>query len=144
MDRIPDRPSSPGSPLVLSNRRDFVKKLLLLGGAPLLAKRGLWAAAGRAKLEYQYRTIEFPNFILPSMHNALMGCFRCQDKCPANAPFVASPTRLEDVTEEETEKILNGTPDDALLKSMGRKLQGFGASKQSFPVFTRNLRALLR
>ncbi len=85
----------------------------------------------------------FPNFILPSMHNALMGCMRCQDKCPVNAPF-AAPTRLEDVSEEETEKCLKGTPDDALIQSLSRKLKGFVSDKESFPVFRRNLKALLR
>jgi epoxyqueuosine reductase len=87
---------------------------------------------------------EFPNFILPSMHNALMGCLKCQDKCPENEKFISAKVKLEDVTEEETEKILKGTPDDALLKSMGCKLKGFGGSKEGFPVFTRNLQPLLR
>jgi epoxyqueuosine reductase len=345
MDRIPDRPSSPGSPLVHSNRRDFVKSLLLLGGVPWLAKRGLGAAAGRGKFEYQYRTMsvshfsamqafidklrdegrlsrnptfrsyidpkkrnfalpegfktaksliviaivnpplavafhpggrvrqvvlspgyyndgitadlllrvvredivrdpaarieltraphlklaavrsglgfygrnnicyvegmgsylalnacltdhefpedhwqplamhpecercdicygacptgaisrdrfvidagrcltlyneipgEFPNFILPSMHNALMGCLKCQENCPLNEKSAPAPIRLEDVTEEETEKSLKGIPDDALIRSLSRKLKGFVSDKESFPVFTRNLRALLR
>ncbi len=100
--------------------------------------------AGRCLTLYNEIPGKFPNFILPSMHNALMGCMRCQDKCPANATFAAATVRLDDVTEEETEKILKGTPDDALLQSMERKLRGFGASPEGFPVFTRNLRALLR
>jgi len=87
---------------------------------------------------------EFPNFILPSMHNSLMGCMKCQDKCPANEKYLAAAEKLEPVTEEETKKILDGTPDDALLKSLGRKLKSFGASKEGFPTFTRNLRMLIR
>jgi epoxyqueuosine reductase len=78
------------------------------------------------------------------MHNALMGCMKCQDRCPANAKPLASTIRLDDVAEEETKMILDGKPDDALFKSMAKKLKGFGSSKEYFPTFTRNLKALLR
>jgi epoxyqueuosine reductase len=100
--------------------------------------------AGKCISLYNEIPGELPNFILPSMHNALMGCMKCQEKCPANAKFLASPTRLEDVTEEETKKILDGTPDEALFNSLARKLKSFGASKEALPVFTRNLKALIR
>jgi len=89
---------------------------------------------------------EFPEWIRPDAHNALMGCLRCQWRCPANREVIKSTGRLEDVTEEETKKILEGTPDKELLDSLSRKLKGFypTRSEEHFPVFTRNLRVLLR
>jgi epoxyqueuosine reductase len=100
--------------------------------------------AGRCLTLYNEIPGKFPNFILPSMHNALMGCLRCQEKCPVNEKSAPAPLRLEDVTEEETEKCLKGTPDNALIQSLSRKLKGFVSDKESFPVFRRNLGALLR
>jgi len=89
---------------------------------------------------------KFPTWILPSMHNALMGCIKCQYPCPENEKFVPLSERLEDVTESETLKILNGEPDEKLLASLSQKLRKFtpANSKEYFPIFTRNLRALIR
>jgi epoxyqueuosine reductase len=89
---------------------------------------------------------KFPEWIRPDAHNALMGCFRCQSCCPANREVIKLAGRLEDVTEEETRRILAGTPDEESLNSISRKLKGFypTQSEEDFPVFTRNLRVLLR
>jgi len=72
--------------------------------------------------------------------------FRCQSCCPANREVIKLTGRLEDVTEEETRRILDGTPDKELLDSLSRKLKGFypTQSEEDFPVLTRNLRVLLR
>jgi hypothetical protein len=80
------------------------------------------------------------------MHNALMGCLKCQTPCPANAGIEDLGGRLEAVSEEETGKILAGAADDALLMSLRAKLKGHQAvaSKEAFPVLTRNLGWLLR
>jgi epoxyqueuosine reductase len=88
---------------------------------------------------------EFPNYILGSMHHALMGCMQCKSPCPVNDGFTELSGNLEDVSEEETAKILKGTPDDALLKSLQRKLREFRAvSKNQFPILKRNLSQLIR
>jgi epoxyqueuosine reductase len=89
---------------------------------------------------------DFPNFILGSMHHALMGCMRCKTPCPVNEGIAELSGNLEDVSEEETRKILKGTPDDALLKSLQRKLRQFRAvaSKDQFPIMSRNLKTLIR
>jgi epoxyqueuosine reductase len=88
---------------------------------------------------------EFPEWIRSDAHNALMGCFRCQSCCPADREVIKLAGRLEDVTEEETRRILDGTPDKELLNSLSRKLKGSypTQSEEDFPVFTRNLRVLL-
>ncbi len=88
---------------------------------------------------------EFPEWVSPQAHNALIGCMRCQMYCPANHEHVRLTGRLEDITEDETQRILGGKVDAKLLTSLSRKLRNFGpaGSKETFPVFTRNLRALM-
>ncbi len=102
--------------------------------------------AGRCITLYNENDGKFPNFILPSMHHALMGCMRCQTRCPENGGLAELSGNLADVTEEETAKILKGNSDDVLLASLRRKLPGFPAldSKEPFSVLTRNLKALIR
>lgn len=89
---------------------------------------------------------EFPNYILGSMHHALMGCMRCKEPCPINQGIASLSGTLEDITEEETRKILSGTADDALLGSLRRKLRQFRAlsSRDQFPILKRNLSVLIR
>jgi len=89
---------------------------------------------------------EFPNFIYGSMHHALMGCISCNSPCPANEGIAELSGNLEDVTEEETQKILQGKPDDMLLESLQKKLKGFRAAKtkELFPILARNLNVLIR
>lgn len=95
---------------------------------------------------YNENSGEFPNYILGSMHHALMGCMQCKSPCPANEGIAELSGKLEDVSEEETRKILSGTSDDALLRSLQRKLRQFraAASKDQFPILKRNLSVLIR
>lgn len=88
---------------------------------------------------------EFPDWIQPEVHNSLMGCMKCQNKCPANREVILKTIYLEDITEEETEQILKGTSSPELLESLSRKLRGFypATSEESFQIFTRNLRMLI-
>jgi len=88
----------------------------------------------------------FPNWILPSMHHALMGCMRCQVPCRVNDSFSEVTGDLGEVSEEDTRKILQGNADDALLTSLQQKLRlpSTVASRATVPVLARNLRALIR
>jgi epoxyqueuosine reductase len=94
-----------------------------------------------------YNEIEgiFPKWIKPAVHNVLIGCMKCQAPCPANKNVITQTGRLEDITEQETKKILNGKPDPKLLKTLSKKLRDFypAQSAESFTIFTRNLKALL-
>jgi epoxyqueuosine reductase len=101
--------------------------------------------AGRCITLYNEVNGVFPNWILPSMHNALMGCMKCQLGCPENERAGLATLRGEDIDEEETAKILEGRPDDRLLGTLSRKLRGFppASDPAQFPILTRNLRALL-
>jgi epoxyqueuosine reductase len=111
-----------------------------------ITKENFVIDAGRCLSLYNEIGGEFPEWINTSAHNAIMGCLRCQLCCPANRDVVKQTGRLEDITEEETAKILNGKPDKVLLESLSKKLKGFTPtrSEELFPVLTRNLRVLLK
>jgi len=101
--------------------------------------------AGRCITLYNEVDGAFPNWVLPSMHNALMGCMKCQTGCPENQKVGCTVMTGEEIDEEETAKILEGKPDDRLLESLGRKLRGFppATDRAQFPILTRNLKGLL-
>jgi epoxyqueuosine reductase len=96
-----------------------------------------------------YNEIEgnFPDWMDKDIHNALFGCMRCQQSCPANTAVIDLYERFEDVSEEETRKILDGKPDDELLESIVKKLRianDANSLKQFFPIVSRNLQVLLK
>jgi len=88
---------------------------------------------------------EFPTWIEPDAHNALMGCVRCQLTCPANSEVSKKTQQLGSVSEQETKKILDSYSDDELIHSLYEKLRMFTpeTAYYFFPVISRNLRALL-
>ena len=51
---------------------------------------------------------EFPDRLPKNAHNSLFGCLRCQQYCPVNSKVIEKIIRLEDITEEETNMILEG------------------------------------
>jgi len=87
-----------------------------------------------------------PDWIPAEAHNALIGCMRCQEKCPANCEVINSTIRLEDITEEETKMILNGTTNEKTVKSISDKLKmcQHEDAERMLPVIKRNLSFLLR
>jgi epoxyqueuosine reductase len=85
---------------------------------------------------------EFPSWINPDAHNALMGCMRCQLKCPANSETVKLTEKFEAVSEEETNMILEGKSDKILLESLTKKLRR-ACSMEFLPILKRNLKVLL-
>ncbi len=95
-----------------------------------------------------YNEIEgdFPEWISHDAHNALVGCMKCQLPCPANHEVIKMTGRLEGVTEEETEKILEGISDEKTLDSLCKKLKMAktpAGLKEIFPVLRRNLKVLI-
>jgi epoxyqueuosine reductase len=88
----------------------------------------------------------FPNWILPGMHHALVGCLRCQAPCRVNAGIAEITGNLGDVSEADTLKILQGPVDAALLRTLQTtlRLAPTVSSRDMVPVLARNLRALMR
>ncbi|MFX0086141.1 MAG: 4Fe-4S double cluster binding domain-containing protein [Candidatus Hodarchaeota archaeon] len=96
-----------------------------------------------------YNEIEgtFPDWMDKNVHNALFGCMRCQQFCPANKSVINLFEKFENIPEEETTKILHGKPDDDLLELLVSKLRianDVNSLKQFFPVVSRNLNVLLK
>lgn len=88
---------------------------------------------------------DFPDWIEPGVHNALVGCMRCQFKCPANRMALQRLGRLPDITEEETAQIMSGHLEESARKIVYEKLRkfGFASSQEEMPSFVRNLGVLL-
>ena len=87
---------------------------------------------------------DFPDWLPTDVHNATIGCMRCQLPCPANREVVADAGRLPDITEQETRVILGELADDEALKSAGEKLRIDLTEEETFQTISRNMRALLR
>jgi epoxyqueuosine reductase len=89
---------------------------------------------------------EIPAWILKQSHNALIGCMRCQLRCPANKEVVLRMIELEGLTEIETSSILEGNINDDAAKALCQKLKVATPDivAQMLPVFSRNLKMLIK
>lgn len=88
---------------------------------------------------------EIPEWVPKNAHNALVGCMRCQLKCPANRDAIARAVQLDDLSEKETVAVINGVADDDAKIALCDKLRVCTAESFSdnLPVFSRNLRAFI-
>ncbi len=88
---------------------------------------------------------EIPEWVPKNAHDSLIGCMRCQLKCPANRDVIARGIQLDDLTETEAAAILNGVADDDAESALCDKLRVSTPETLSadLPVFSRNLRALI-
>ena len=86
-----------------------------------------------------------PDWIPSVAHNALMGCMKCQLRCPANHDAIKITEKFEDISERETKMILDGKIDEKMVNSLSRKLKMFSPSDADYmlPVIKRNLQLLL-
>lgn len=87
-----------------------------------------------------------PDWIPFDAHNALIGCMKCQKPCPRNNKTIKIIEKLEDITEEETKVILEGTYDENIVKSLSKKLKLFlpPDANRVLPVIKRNLELLIK
>jgi epoxyqueuosine reductase len=86
---------------------------------------------------------DFPEWVNPRWHNAIVGCMRCQASCPENRDFVRDRNKVEKFSEEETELILKPVPVQDLPKELSDKLARLNMDEPP-PFLARNLAALLR
>lgn len=102
--------------------------------------------AGKCISVYNEIDGKLPNWISADAHNALMGCMRCQLPCPGNREVIKLTDRFEDITETETEMILEGITEQEFLNSLSKKLKMFDPSdaKRFFPRLKRNLDVLIK
>jgi epoxyqueuosine reductase len=82
----------------------------------------------------------FPSRIKPSVHNAIVGCMRCQQACPINRTHIDSFVEGDVYSEEETEYLLKGDYQNEDAEEIMEKLDCSGLDLEIFP---RNLAVLL-
>lgn len=96
------------------------------------------------------RCITFPNetegtfedWIDPSWHNALMGCFHCLGNCPMNKPYLSNTRAYPAFTEEETVAFYMAEPFETLALGTQEKVKAIELD-EIYGIFTRNLKVLL-
>jgi len=88
---------------------------------------------------------EIPKWIPVRAHNAVMGCLRCQLRCPVNREVLSRAVDFGDLTESETISILEGIKNDDAVRALCKKLKVStpDAASQDLPVISRNLKMLL-
>ena len=67
--------------------------------------------------------VPFPDWMDPSWHNCVVGCFHCQRVCPENRDFMQWIEGKEEFSQEETALLLEGVSLDKLPASTIRKLK---------------------
>ncbi len=67
--------------------------------------------------------VPFPEWIDPSWHNCVVGCFHCQKICPENKDYLQWIEGIEEFSEEETAHLLQGVALDQLPTATARKLK---------------------
>jgi epoxyqueuosine reductase len=85
---------------------------------------------------------DFPAWVEPRAHNALVGCLRCQATCPENRHVAGLVQKGPAFTKEETDLLLAGAPRDHLPPETLAKIDGL----QTFlthELLCRNLAMLL-
>ncbi len=90
------------------------------------------------------REEDFPAWVAPAWHNALIGCMTCQQACPENRPFAARTEEAAlNFSKDETALILARTPLAALPEEARRKLHEL-CLDDDYAVVARNLGFLVR
>lgn len=85
---------------------------------------------------------DFPDWLDPSWHNALVGCMICQKVCPVNKDFVDWIDDKAEFSEEETALLLEGIPFDKHSSATQEKLAAI-EWQYDLNILARNLDALL-
>jgi epoxyqueuosine reductase len=83
---------------------------------------------------------DFPDWVDPAAHNAIVGCMHCQRVCPYDKSLIASYTDGGEFSEAETAYLLRGEFKGDKAKAMEDKLKLSGLDLSIFP---RNLKVLL-
>ena len=82
--------------------------------------------------------IPFPSWIDPTWHNCVVGCLHCQKICPENRDFLQWIEGNTEFSEEETTLLVDGVPQERLLKATIQKLEQLDLTEY-FSSLARNL-----
>jgi epoxyqueuosine reductase len=86
---------------------------------------------------------DFPAWVPPQSHNALVGCMHCQMICPQNKKYLQKEEQTLTFTEEETSIILQKTPREHLPGALAEKLTSFDMDEY-YSLLERNLKVLIK
>jgi epoxyqueuosine reductase len=85
---------------------------------------------------------DFPDWLRPEWHNALVGCMLCQKVCPVNKSVVDWIEDTCEFSEKETAQIIDRIPAEQFSPLTMQKLKAIFFDGSTY-AFGRNLRALL-
>jgi epoxyqueuosine reductase len=88
-------------------------------------------------------TDDFPDWVKPEWHNAVIGCMRCQEVCPVDSKQIDKVNTGPEFSEEETELILNKISLEKMPESTRIKLLSISADDW-YDVIARNLKVLIQ
>ena len=86
---------------------------------------------------------EFPEWATPVMHNCLVGCMKCQDCCPVNAPFRTTVTQGAFFDEQATAELLAHRDGDTYSESLAAAIADAGFDDYA-DLLPRNLKVLVQ
>jgi len=85
-----------------------------------------------------------PDFIDPKVHNALIGCLKCQATCPANLELARNIEPAADLTEEEARLLVSGQHNPKVESTISSKFKALGSFyAEDLAYLSRNLRLAL-
>jgi len=86
---------------------------------------------------------DFPDWVKPSHHNALMGCLRCQSVCPINPPLEKTTQHVTHLSEADVLNLFQIDSYECLDQGTKEKVKALSFSDY-YPVFRRNFIALYK
>ena len=86
---------------------------------------------------------QWPDWLDPWAHNSLVGCMRCQERCPADRYYLRKERIVAEFDHGETEIILENRPAEQLPDTLLAKLSDLDLEIYS-TVLGRNLLALVK
>jgi len=85
---------------------------------------------------------EFPEWVDPSWHNSIVGCFLCQEACPGNRDYLEHVVDMGEFSAEETDLLLRGEALDGIPPATREKLERLNLITYYY-CLPRNLKVLL-
>jgi len=86
--------------------------------------------------------VPFPDWMPASAHQCLVGCMDCQASCPENSVHGGWVEEAGELSAEETTRLLDGLPLEALEPDLKQKLDRLDLTPV-YGMLARNLRAIL-
>jgi len=100
--------------------------------------------AERCLAFYNESQRDFPSWLDPSWHHCLVGCLRCQIKCPENKAFRDWTENRGTFSEAETTLLLDGLQTNELPARTVKKIEELHMKIEYSKILSRNMKALFK